>query len=100
LFDFSLRDFVSFWRAKGGAGPASAVAVRDVGSDELARRYGIVSLDAAGRVTDFVEKPEHPPSQLAATATYLFDRRHLELVRAYLDAGNSHDQPGRFVAWL
>src|SRR5713226_4243828 len=64
LFDFSLADLAAFWRGKA---PASVLAVRDVGSLELARRYGIVSLDADDRVIDFLEKPENPPSTLAAT---------------------------------
>ncbi len=97
LFDFSLSDYVSFWRSKG---VASAIAVRDVGSRELARQYGIVELAADGRVVGFLEKPDDPPSTLAATATYLFHRRHVPLVTTYLEAGNAADQPGRFVAWL
>ena len=97
LFDFSLAEYAAFWRAKGRA---SAIAVRDVGSRELASQYGIVALDADGRVTDFVEKPADPPSTLAAIATYIYHREHVPLIRAYLDAGESHDQPGRFAAWL
>lgn len=97
LFDFSLPKFVSFWRGKGCA---SAVAVRDVGSLELAAQYGIVALDDDARVTDFVEKPADPPSTLAAIATYLFHREHAALIRGYLAAGQPADQPGRFVAWL
>jgi glucose-1-phosphate thymidylyltransferase len=97
LFDFSLRAFVAFWRGKGRA---SAVALYDVGDVELARKYGIVELDADDRVTGFLEKPDEPPSTLAATATYLFHREHLGLAQRYLEEGNSPDQPGRFVAWL
>jgi glucose-1-phosphate thymidylyltransferase len=97
LFDFSLRDFVAFWRAKGRA---SAVALYDVGDWKLARKYGIVELGEDDRVVGFLEKPEEPPSTLAATATYVFHRDHVALVRRYLDEGNSPDQPGRFVAWL
>ena len=97
LFDFSLRDFVAFWRAKGRA---SAVALYDVGDRELARKYGIVELAEDDRVVGFLEKPEEPPSTLAATATYVFHRDHVALVRRYLEEGSSPDQPGRFVAWL
>jgi glucose-1-phosphate thymidylyltransferase len=97
LFEFSLADYVAFWRAKGRA---SAIAVRDVGTMELARQYGVVELTPDDRVIDFVEKPENPPSTLAAIATYLFHRDHVPLVRTYLDDGNPPDQPGRFVAWL
>jgi glucose-1-phosphate thymidylyltransferase len=98
LFDYSVDDLVGFWRSKGEH--ASAVAVRDVGSLELASRYGIVTLDDDGRIVDFVEKPEAPQSTLAATATYVFSRAHAKLIGAYLEAGNPGDQPGRYVAWL
>jgi glucose-1-phosphate thymidylyltransferase len=97
LFEFDLSEFVRYWRSKGAA---SALAVRDVGTRELAQRYGIVDLAADGRLVDFVEKPEDPPSTLAATATYLYHRSHVPLVRTYLDDGNPPDQPGRLVAWL
>jgi glucose-1-phosphate thymidylyltransferase len=97
LFEFDLSELVSFWRGKG---TASAVAVRDVGSLELASQYGIVALDGDDRVTDFVEKPADPPSTLAAIATYLFHREHVPLIRTYRAAEQPADQPGRFVAWL
>jgi glucose-1-phosphate thymidylyltransferase len=97
LFDFSLSDYVAWWRDKG---EASAVAVHDVGDLRLASQYGIVALDAVERIVDFVEKPADPPSTLAATATYLFHRAHVPLVRRYLDEGNAPDQAGSFVAWL
>ncbi len=97
LFEFSLAEFTAFWRSKG---TASAVAVRDVGSLELASHYGIVALDNDGRIVDFEEKPADPPSTLAATATYLFHREHARLIRTYLEGEHGADQPGRFVGWL
>ena len=97
LFDFHLRDLVGFWQTKGAA---SAVAVRDVGSLELARQYGIVDLDPSGRIRSFVEKPPDPASTLAATATYLYHRDHVALIRTYVETEANADQPGRFVAWL
>ncbi len=97
LFDFSLADYVGFWAAKG---EASAVAVRDVGSLELASQYGIVELADDDRLLDFVEKPAEPRTTLAAIATYIYHRSHVHLLDEYLDSGNSSDQPGRFVEWL
>jgi glucose-1-phosphate thymidylyltransferase len=97
LFEYRLSDLVAFWRAKG---VASALAVHDVGSRELARKYGIVELDADDRVVGFLEKPDDPPSTLAATACYLYHREHVPLVREYLAGGNPPDQPGNLVAWL
>jgi glucose-1-phosphate thymidylyltransferase len=96
LFDYSLADYESYWRAKEG----SCIAVYDVGEIELAKKYGIVDVDENDRVIDFVEKPEHPPTTLCATATYLYTREHARLVSTYLDEGNPPDQPGNYVAWL
>jgi glucose-1-phosphate thymidylyltransferase len=97
LFEFSLADYAAFWRSKGSA---SAVAVRDVGSLEVASRMGVVALDDEARVVQFVEKPADPPSTLCATAAYIYHRSHLPLVGAYLADGNSSDQPGLLVGWL
>src|SRR5699024_8301792 len=87
----------AFWQAKG---VASAVALRDVGSLDLARQYGIVDLDGEGRIRSFIEKPPKPESTLAATATYLYHREHVGLIRTYVETQENADQPGRLVAWL
>lgn len=97
LFDYDLADFVAFWRGKG---IASALAVHDVRDLRLASRYGIVDVAGDDRIVGFVEKPAEPASTLAATATYLYHREHVSLVRRYLDEGNAPDQSGSFVAWL
>jgi glucose-1-phosphate thymidylyltransferase len=97
LFDFSLQEFEAFWRDRSGA---SCVAVHDVGDRELAKKYGIVEVDDDSRICAFVEKPDEPPSTLAATATYLFARDHVRLIPTYLAEGNPRDQPGNFIAWL
>jgi NDP-sugar pyrophosphorylase family protein len=76
------------------------VAVCDVGSLELARQYGIVDLDDDGRIQSFVEKPPEAASTLAATATYLYHREHVGLIRTYVESEANADQPGRLVAWL
>jgi glucose-1-phosphate thymidylyltransferase len=96
LFDFSLQDYVRFWRSRAG----SAIGVHDVGDLTLARQYGVVELDGDDRVVSLVEKPERPASTLAAIAAYLFPAEHAALVQQYLDEGNPPDQPGRFVVWL
>ena len=96
LFDFSLADYVRFWRSREG----STIGVHDVGDLSLARQYGIVELDDDDRVMSLVEKPEHPASTLASIAAYLFTAEHAALVKEYLEEGNAPDQPGRFVVWL
>lgn len=97
LFDYSLRDYVEFWRSKG---VASAVALYRVADPELIKQYGVVELDDNGRLKSFVEKPPNPKSNLAATATYIYHREHVPRFDEYIEAGNPPDQPGNFVAWL
>src|SRR5581483_6894060 len=72
----------------------------DVGDLELVRKYSSVEVDANDRVTRLVEKPESPASTLVGTASYIYAREHVPLVRRYLDEGNAPDQPGRFLVWL
>jgi glucose-1-phosphate thymidylyltransferase len=97
LFDFSLADYVAFWRGKPGG---SAIALYRCPDRELVKQYSIVELDADDRVTSFIEKPADPTTDLVAIATYLYRRDHLPLVERYLAEGNSRDQPGNLVAWL
>ena len=49
------------------ASPANCIAVCEV---EDPRRFGVVAMDGE-RVVRFVEKPEHPPSNLAIVGAYL-----------------------------
>jgi len=97
LFDYSLRDFVTWWHGKSDA---SAVVLYDVGDLELVKQYSNVGVDSDDRLTDFSEKPERPTSTLVATAAYIYNRAHVALVHTYLAEAETPDQPGRFLAWL
>ncbi|MBM4437269.1 MAG: nucleotidyltransferase family protein [Actinobacteria bacterium] len=94
VFDFGLADLAT--RAER----EPVVGVYDVGSLELASRYGVVELDTQGYVTSFVEKPAQPRSSLAAIAIYGFPRATLGDVHAYLAAGGSPDKSGSLIEWL
>jgi glucose-1-phosphate thymidylyltransferase len=96
LFEFSLADYIAFWRDKGG----SAIAVHRLADPGLAHLYGVVELGADDRIVGMEEKPAHPRSDLVSTAAYLFAAEHLALLRRYLDEGLPPDPPGRFLAWL
>jgi len=81
-------------------------------------RYGVVAYGPDGRATDLVEKPEHPPSDVAVTGLYFYDahapayareqtpspRGELEITdlnRRYLQEGRLHvEELGRGFAWL
>ena len=81
-------------------------------------RYGVVAMDADGRVTEIVEKPARPPSPYAVTGLYFLDgtaperarrvqpsaRGELEittLLQGYLEEGALEvERMGRGFAWL
>lgn len=94
LFDFDLGKLRDFSRDKG-----IVICAYDVGDYSLATRYGIVSVDAQGKVVSFVEKPAQPPSTLAALGVYLFKRDKIALLRKYVREGNNTDAPGYFIQW-
>jgi glucose-1-phosphate thymidylyltransferase len=81
-------------------------------------RYGVVTMDAAGRALDIVEKPAAPQSSWAVIGLYFYDARVSEMAarvrpsargeleitdlnRLYLEAGAlSVERIGRGFAWL
>ena len=95
LFSESLKDFVDYAKST-----EATVAIYDVGNLEAIKKYGAVTIDAAGVITHFEEKPEKPKTTLAAIALYYYSRQVLPLFTTYLAAGNNPDQPGRFLQWL
>ena len=96
LFNQSLRGFGDYCRSQSGP----VLGVYDVGSLEQARKYGVVDIDATGRITSFVEKPTEPASTLIGIALYYYPRQYLASVRQYIAEGNNPDQPGRLIQWL
>jgi glucose-1-phosphate thymidylyltransferase len=95
LFKQPLTDFV-----KAAKDSPATVAVYDVGNLEAMKRYGTVTIDSKGTITNFEEKPKKPKSTLAAVALYYYSREVLPLFTTYLAAGNNPDQPGLFLQWL
>jgi glucose-1-phosphate thymidylyltransferase len=45
-------------------------------------RYGVLSFDENQKVTDIIEKPEHPPSPYAVTGLYFYDSQVVSIARA------------------
>jgi glucose-1-phosphate thymidylyltransferase len=95
LFKSSLTEFAKFAAANG-----PTLGVYDVGDLEQMKKYGNVSADEAGKITEFVEKPPEPKTTLAAMCLYYYPCAVLPLIDQYVKEGNNPDQPGRFVAWL
>ena len=68
-------------------------------AEEL-KRYAVLSLDENGVITDLVEKPETPKSNVVANAVYLYRKDTLPEIIRYLEEGNNPDSPGHFPEWL
>ena len=68
------------------------IAVLEVPMEE-AHRFGILSTDSEGRITEFEEKPKEPKSNKASMGIYIFSREVLEeyLTRDELDPNSSND---------
>ncbi|HWM24148.1 MAG TPA: nucleotidyltransferase family protein [Chthoniobacterales bacterium] len=95
LFSEPLVDFANSAKAS-----EATLATYDVGDLEAIKKYSSITIDAAGIITHFEEKPAEPKSTLTGIALYYFSREVIPLFRTYLAAGNNPDQPGRFIQWL
>jgi mannose-1-phosphate guanylyltransferase len=76
LTDLDIGAALRFHREKGGLGTLVLHPVAD------ARRYGVVLTDASGRIMQFIEKPEHPPSNLINAGFYILEPEFFELIPA------------------
>jgi glucose-1-phosphate thymidylyltransferase len=94
LIGFDLAEFVDAFEANDGP----TLAAYDVETREKATAYGVIDTED-GRVVDFEEKPDDPPSTLVSIACYAFPRESLRF-EEYLADGNNPDEPGWFVQWL
>ncbi|MEY2427266.1 MAG: glucose-phosphate thymidylyltransferase [Verrucomicrobiota bacterium] len=96
LFNRPLDDFGRYCREKN----APVLGVYDVGDLEQVKKYNSISVDNAGRITFFEEKPKNPTSTLTGIALYYYPKSTLPLIKEYIAEGNNPDQPGRLVQWL
>ncbi|OYT46749.1 glucose-1-phosphate thymidylyltransferase [Thermoplasmatales archaeon ex4484_6] len=96
MFEFHPGEAVKVFDLEG----KDLVAVYDVGEEERARLYGIVDVNENGVIERFLEKPDDPPSTLAATAFYIFKADTVKLVPEYLNEGRPGDALGHFITYL
>ena len=95
LFSEPLLDF-----ARAAKKSEATLATYDVGDLEAIKKYSSITVDSAGVITQFEEKPAEPKNTMAGIALYYFSRDIIPLFTTYIAAGNNPDQPGRFIQWL
>jgi glucose-1-phosphate thymidylyltransferase len=96
VFGFRLKDFVAFYRQK----QATAICVHPCDDINELRKVGVILLDEDKRVVDFIEKPQHPKSNLAVPPFYIYHKTMLPMFAKFLDSNQNPDAPGHFVEWL
>lgn len=98
LFDLELGKFLDF--AKKHSDGVS-VALYDIGSLDVATKYGVVRIDNANKVLEFEEKPPKPKSTLVSTGIYYFPKDKVkEIVKYAGSEGAKLDAPGYYIKWL
>jgi glucose-1-phosphate thymidylyltransferase len=63
-------------------------------------RRGSVVKVKGNIITDFVEKPENPTSDLVGAVVYVFPQMIKNRLAEYCRLQLSRDEPGRFIEWL
>lgn len=89
IYNMDYRKLLDYHKARQAEATISVIPVKW----EEASRFGIMNTDKHGRITEFVEKPAKPQSNLASMGIYIFN---WSVLREYLckDAANpesSHD---------
>jgi len=77
--------------------PAAQVVVHKVPDP---RSFGVAEVDAGGRVTQVVEKPQHPRSDLALIGVYFFTPAVHEAVAAIEPSARGELEITDAIAWL
>ncbi|MBS3140760.1 nucleotidyltransferase family protein [Candidatus Woesearchaeota archaeon] len=96
IFEFSLLNYVNTLENER----AIQIGVINLNNKNLAKNFGILTLDKNNNLIKFTEKPKEPETTLASTGLYLFPKEHLNLIKDYVEKGNNPDRPGYLIEWL
>jgi len=96
FFTFEIKGFYDYYLEKG----EDCVCAEKLEDLNLLKRFAVASVDSDNRITDLVEKPQEPQSDLGVYASYIYTKDTVKLFEKYLAEGNKPDAPGFFLQWL
>lgn len=94
-FSFELSDFYNYYKHKN----ENCIVGKEEKNVDY-KHFGIAALDNNNLITNFIEKPDFPLSNIITYAIYIYKKETLPLVKEYLNEGNSKDGLGNFNSWL
>ena len=98
LFEEGLRGFMDSSLAEKDS---VCIGLHDIGDRSLAaKKFGVVEVDKAFRVTGMDEKPERPRSSLIGMGVYFLPAKTLSYLEEYLASPGAQDAPGFYIRWL
>jgi glucose-1-phosphate thymidylyltransferase len=75
IFTHSLNTAVENFTKRG-----HGAVVFGVHKDTESKQYGVIEVDASGKVLSIEEKPEHPKSDIAQTGIYMYDNKVFDFI--------------------
>jgi len=96
VLDFSLCGFVRFARDKG----TSCVMCHEERDIARLRKTAVITMDEAGLITSYEEKPQTPKGHHAVPPFYYYRPEDIRRIPESLADGCGYDAPGSFAAWL
>lgn len=96
VLDFSLRDFVHFFREKD----ASCVMTHEENELKKQQKTAIITFDEDHLIDSYEEKPVCPKGNHAVPPFYCYKAADVAKIEQALLDGCNADAPGSFAAWL
>ncbi len=95
FYDFSVEEGLKNFKRNG----VSVICLYALESVEQAKRFGVVEV-MGDKIVSFEEKPANPKTNLISTGIYIFNKKVIPELRAYIKDNNNPDSPGYFIKWL
>lgn len=96
LTSVKIADLVNFFHKNRGV---VNVLYDTQDKDAIKNRLGCAVVDG-NKITQFVEKPEDPPTTLTSVPYYIYPKEVLSMVKNYIEEGGSVDAPGSIISWF